>query len=107
SEIIKAESEIAEDMNIDPDYLIIDVPEYPAFDEMKTQVDSGDAIVKLSDISSLVRALRDARFNHADLCIYTLAEESEKFKNFNFYDYLDLPRKIKRHEKQLRLTTPN
>lgn len=107
SEIIKAESEIAEDMNIDPDYLIIDVPEYPAFDEMKTQVDSGDSIVKLSDISSLVRALRDARFNHADLCIYTLAEESEKFKNFNFYDYLDLPRKIKKHEKQLRLTTPN
>ncbi|BDH79340.1 MAG TPA: HD domain-containing protein [Methanothermobacter sp.] len=106
SEIIKAESEIAEDMNIDPDYLIIDVPEYPAFDEMKTQVDSGDSIVKLSDISSLVRALRDARFNHADLCIYTLAEESEKFKKFNFYDYLDLPRKIKRHEKQLCLTTP-
>ncbi|MGB9845538.1 HD domain-containing protein [Methanothermobacter tenebrarum] len=107
SEILKAESEIADDMNIDPDYLIIDVPEYPAFDEMKTQVDSGDSIVKLSDISSLVRALRDARFNHADLCIYTPAEESEKFKNFNFYDYLNLPKKIKRHEKQLRLTTPS
>lgn len=107
SEIKDAELEIAEDLKIDPDYLMIDVPEYPAFDEMKTQVDSGDAIVKLSDISSLVRALRDARFNHADLCIYTTAEESVKFKDFNFYDYLNLPKKMKKHEKQLRLKVPN
>ncbi len=92
SRLRRAEAEIADDMKIDADYVIIDLPEYPSFDEMKTQVSIGDSIVHLSEISSLVRALRDARFNHADLCLYVSAAESQKFTDFNFYDYLDLPK---------------
>jgi HD superfamily phosphohydrolase len=99
----KAEEEIAEDKNIPGEYLIINMPEYPSFDEMRTQVSVGDAIVNLSEISSIVGALRDARFNHADLCLYIPEEYTENFGNFDFYDYLDLPEKKNRHNKQMRL----
>jgi HD superfamily phosphohydrolase len=101
----KAEKEIAEDLNLPEDYLIINMPEYPSFDEMRTLVSVGDAIVNLSEISSIVGALRDARFNHADLCLYVPEEHTHKFDNFNFYDYLNLPEQKNRHNKQMRLVS--
>ncbi len=99
----KAEKEISEEHNIPEDYLIINMPDYPSFDEMRTLVSVGDSLVNLSQISSIVGALSDARFNHADLCLYVPEEHTSKLDNFNFYDYLDLPEKINRHEKQMRL----
>ncbi|MDP2837470.1 MAG: HD domain-containing protein [Methanobacteriaceae archaeon] len=105
-ELKKAEKEIAEDKNIPEDYLIINMPEYPSFDEMRTLVSVGDAIVKLSEISSIVGALRDARFNHADLCLYVPEEHTSKLHDFNFYDYLNLPEQKNRHDKQMRLISP-
>jgi uncharacterized protein len=102
----KAEKEIAEDLGIPEDYLIINMPEYPSFDEMRTLVSVGDAIVNLSEISSIVGALRDARFNHADLCLYVPEEHTYKFDDFNFYDYLNLPEQKNRHNKQMRLISP-
>ncbi|GAB6056296.1 HD domain-containing protein [Methanobacterium alkalithermotolerans] len=104
-QIKKAENEICEEKNINPDYLIIDMPEYPSFDEMRTLVSVGDGIVNLSQISSIVGALRDARFNHADLCIYVPEEHTSKLADFDFYDYLDLPEKINKHDKQMRLVS--
>jgi uncharacterized protein len=99
----KAEKEISEENNIPEDYLIINMPEYPSFDEMRTLVSVGDSLVNLSQISSIVGALSDARFNHADLCLYVPEEHASKLENFDFYDYLDLPEKINRHDKQMRL----
>ena len=99
----KAEDEISEDKGIPRDYLIINTPEYPSFDEMRTLVSVGDAIVNLSEISSIVGVLSDARFNHADLCLYVPEEHTSKLSNFDFYDYLDLPERINRHDKQMRL----
>ncbi|MBU4607065.1 MAG: HD domain-containing protein [Methanobacterium sp.] len=104
-QIKKAENEICEEKDINPDYLIIDMPEYPSFDEMRTLVSVGDGIVNLSQISSIVGALRDARFNHADLCIYVPEEHTPKLADFDFYDYLDLPEKINKHDKQMRLVS--
>ncbi|MCK9151657.1 HD domain-containing protein [Methanobacterium alcaliphilum] len=106
SKLKKAEREISEDKDVPLDYLVINIPDYPAFDEMKTLVSVGDAIVNLSEISSIVGALKEARFNHADLCLYVPEEHSEKFKNLDFYDYLDLPDKINPHDKQMRLFHP-
>lgn len=99
----KAENEIALDKNVPEDYLIINMPEYPSFDEMRTLVSVGDAIVNLSEISSIVGALRDARFNHADLCLYVPEEHTHKFDDFDFNDYLNLPEQKNRHNKQMRL----
>jgi HD superfamily phosphohydrolase len=97
------EKEISEKMNIPEDYVIINMPDYPSFDEMRTLVSVGDSLLHLSQISSIVGALREARFNHADLCLYVPEEHAYKLENFNFHDYLDLPEKINRHDKQMRL----
>lgn len=102
-DLLSAEVEIAEDYDIPRDYVILSMPEYPSFDEARTQVSTGDAIVKLSEISSIVNALNDAKFNYAELCIYVPKEYREKMSNFDFYDYLDLPEQKNTYNKQLRL----
>ncbi|MGL6298438.1 MAG: HD domain-containing protein, partial [Methanobacteriaceae archaeon] len=56
----KCEEEIANDLDIDKDYLILNIPDFPAFDEMKTQVAFEDKIYHLSEISSIVSALKNA-----------------------------------------------
>ncbi|MGC9516388.1 MAG: HD domain-containing protein [Methanomicrobiales archaeon] len=89
-QIKKYEHEIAEDLGISEDYVIIDVPEYPAFDEMRTLVAVNNEIVKLSEISSIVGALKDARFNHADLCIYLPEEYALKASKLSYENYLNL-----------------
>ncbi|GAB4311934.1 MAG: HD domain-containing protein [Methanobacteriaceae archaeon] len=89
-EIKDIENEISDDLNIPADYVIIDIPDYPSFDEMQTLVSVDNDIVKLSEISSIVGALNDARFNHADLCIYLPEEYSEKAHNISFVEYLNL-----------------
>ncbi|KAF5055730.1 Deoxyguanosinetriphosphate triphosphohydrolase-like protein [anaerobic digester metagenome] len=90
-DIIKAERELSEDLGIPQGYVIVDVPEYPSFDEMKTQVSTNGARVKLGEISTIVSALKDARFNHADLCIYVPQEYSSKVSEFSFEDYIKIP----------------
>jgi uncharacterized protein len=89
----KCEEEISEDMGIDKDYVIVNLPEYPRFDEMKTQVSLGNELFHLNDISSIVKALQTARFNYPDICLYIPKEVKYKFKNFRLDDYLDLPEK--------------
>ena len=90
-EIIKTEKELSEDLNIPHGYLIFDVPEYPSFDEMKTMVSVNNGRVKLGEISTIVSALKDARFNHADLCIYVPKEYSSKVSGVRFEDYIEIP----------------
>ncbi len=89
----KCEEEISEDMDIDKDYIILNIPEYPRFDEMKTQVALGDKLFHLNEISSIVRALQSARFNYPDICLYVPKEDRQKFKHFKLDNYLDLPEK--------------
>ena len=83
--------EISEELNIPEEYVIVDVPDYPSFDEMKTQVSSNGDLINLSEISTIVSTLRDARFNHADLCVY-LPEEHSNIKDFQFQDYIEIPK---------------
>jgi hypothetical protein len=92
-DIKKYEHEISEDLDIPADYVIIDVPEYPSFDEMRTLVSVDEDIVKLSEISSIVGALNAARFNHADLCIYLPENYAGRASTFSFEEYLNLGQK--------------
>jgi len=92
-DIKKYEHEISEDLDIPADYVIIDVPEYPSFDEMRTLVSVDEDIVKLSEISSIVGALNAARFNHADLCIYLPENYAGRASTFSFEEYLNLEQK--------------
>jgi len=85
------EREISEELGVPEKYVIIDVPDYPSFDEMKTLVGNNGDYVNLSKISTIVRTLRDARFNHADLCVYLPEEFSNNAKGFKFNDYIEIP----------------
>jgi HD superfamily phosphohydrolase len=85
------EKEISEELGVPEEYVIIDVPDYPSFDEMKTLVGNNGDYVNLSKISTIVRTLRDARFNHADLCVYLPEEFSNNAKGFKFNDYIEIP----------------
>ncbi len=85
------ELEISEELDIPKEYVILDVPDYPSFDEMKTHVSSKGALVNLGEISTIVRTLRDARFNHADLCVYLPEEYSNSSKGFQFENYIEIP----------------
>ena len=97
-ELLKAEEEISQDFNIDRNYLIINLPEYPRFDEMKTWVSFGDKLYHLNEISSIVGALSSARFNSPDICLYVPKEDLEKTKRIKLENYLDLPEEVRRYD---------
>lgn len=90
SKIRKIELEIAEELGSPSDYTIIDIPEYPFFNEMRTLVSVGSECVKLNEISSLVSALKNVRFNYADICVYVPEEFADKAAKFPFENYLEL-----------------
>ncbi len=90
SKIKKIEMEIAEDLGSPPDFTIIDIPEYPFFNEMSTLIAYEGEYVKLSEISSLVNALKNVRFNYADIAIYIPEEYTDKASDFPFDSYIEL-----------------
>jgi len=85
------EGNIADELDIPKEYVIIDVPDYPSFDEMKTLVGNDGELVNLSKISTIVSTLRDARFNHADLCVYLPEEFSNLANEFPFKNFIEIP----------------
>lgn len=88
--IKEIEGEISEDLGVGKEHVMLDIPEYPSFQEMSTLVAVNGDRKKLRDISSIVKALNIARFDHADLCIYLPEEYSDKAVNFPFNDYIPL-----------------
>ncbi|MGN0177685.1 MAG: HD domain-containing protein [Methanobrevibacter sp.] len=87
----KAEEEIAEDYNLDKDYVFINIAEYPRFDEMKTQVNVDGKLYPLTKISNIISALSKARFNIPDISLYVDSSEKSKFEKFKLENYLELP----------------
>ncbi len=87
----KAEEEIAEDYDMDRNYVFINIAEYPRFDEMKTQVSVDEKLYPLTEISNIIGALSKARFNIPDISVYVPIEEKERFDKLKLNHYLDLP----------------
>ena len=87
----KAEEEIAEDFDMDKNYVFINIAEYPRFDEMKTQVNVDERLYPLTEISNIIGALSKARFNIPDISVYVPIEEKERFDKLKLNHYLDLP----------------
>jgi hypothetical protein len=87
----KAEAEIAEDYDLDKDYVFINIAEYPRFDEMKTQVSVDEKLYPLTEISNIIGALSKARFNIPDISVYVPEDDKDKFKKLKLENYLDLP----------------
>lgn len=97
-DILKAEEEISEDFNLNRDYTILNIAEYPRFEEMKTLVEFGDKLYHLSEISSIVDALNNARFNSSDLCLFVDSEDVEKVRRLKIENYLDLPETTRKYD---------
>ena len=97
-DILKAEEEISEDFNMNRDYTILNIAEYPRFEEMKTLVEFGDKLYHLSEISSIVDALNNARFNSSDLCLFVDKEDIEKVRRLKIENYLDLPETTRKYD---------
>ena len=91
SKLRKAEEEIAEDYDIDKNYVFINIAEYPRFDEMKTQVSVDNKLYPLNEISNIIGALSKARFNIPDISIYVPEEEKYTFDKLKIAHYIDLP----------------
>ena len=91
STLRKAEEEIGEDYDIDPNYVYINIAAYPRFDEMKTQVSVDGKLYPLTEISNIIGALSKARFNIPDISVYVDESEKSKFDKFKLENYLDLP----------------
>lgn len=91
NELRKAEEEIAEDYNLNKDYVFINIAEYPRFDEMKTQVNVDGKLYPLTEISNIIGALSKARFNIPDISVYVPEEKKSKFDKLKLENYLDLP----------------
>ncbi|HNS25425.1 MAG TPA: HD domain-containing protein, partial [Methanobacteriaceae archaeon] len=81
----QSEVEIAEDLGVEEDYILIDPPEYPTFNE-SAPVSVYGSTKTLGEVSNLVVALEHARFNHADLSIYMPQEAASRVKGFPFRD---------------------
>ena len=90
-ELRKAEEEIAEDYDIEKDYVFINIAAYPRFAEMKTQVSVDGKLYPLTEISNIIGALSKARFNIPDISVYVDESEKSKFTKFKLENYLDLP----------------
>ena len=97
-DLLKAEEEISEDFNLNRDYTILNIAEYPRFEEMKTLVEFGDKLYHLSEISSIVDALNNARFNSSDLCLFVDKEDVEKVRRLKIENYLDLPKTTRKYD---------
>ena len=94
----KAEDEISEDFGLDRNYVILNVSEYPSFDEMKTWVSFGENLYHLNEISSIVGALSSARFNSADISLYVPKEDLKKINRFKLDNYIDLPERVNKFD---------
>ena len=96
--LAKAEEEISEDFGLDRNYVILNVSEYPSFDEMKTWVSFGENLYHLNEISSIVGALSSARFNSADIALYVPKEDMKKINRLKLDNYIDLPERVNKFD---------
>ncbi len=76
--INRVEKEIAENAGIEPEYVIVDIPERPEIIEMKARVMVNRTMVPLDKASSLVASLGKAQLGNWRLGVYTPPEYREK-----------------------------
>lgn len=92
-----AEEEIAEISNIDPAYVIVDIPPLEETRELGALVDLDGEVTKLEDISPLVSALKSGQGEGWKMGVYTLKEHRDKVA-IAAADYFEVE-KIKRQKR--------
>ncbi len=84
----KIEGEIADDLGIERGYVLLDMPEVK-LSEFKVLVDFEGRLKRLDEVSSLANALERSEQEKLTLCVYSLQENIEKFRDFNPETYTD------------------
>ena len=89
----EAEEDIANKLNINPDEVIIDLPESLSYKEMCIQVETGNGLKALTEVSTVINSLKKAQYKYADLALYLSKENKQKAldKNIKIEDYLNIP----------------
>ncbi len=97
--IKRVEKEIAESSGVEPEYVIVDIPERPHIAEMKAQVMVNGNMIPIDKASSLVFTLGRAALDNWRLGVFTLSECREKVGNVarDFFE-------VKKETKQFKLT---
>ncbi len=95
----RVENEIAQSAGIEPEYVLVDIPEKPEIVEMKAQVLVNGKMVPIDKASSLVAALEKAHLDNWRLGVFTLPEYREKVAGIarEFFE-------VKKDTKQFKLT---
>ncbi len=70
----RIESELASDLGIDPDYIVIDIPEPPEIVEIKANILIDHQLKPLGEISHIVSALGHAQRDNWRMGVYTPVE---------------------------------
>lgn len=91
--LTEAEVSIAEKLDVDPEEIIIDMPEELSFKKMNVLVETDAGLKPLTEVSTIIDSLKKAQYNYADLALFMSPENKEKAieKNIKLTDYLTLP----------------
>lgn len=89
----EAENEIAAKLDINPETVILDVPEELSFKKMSTKVKTPNGLKPLSEVSTIIESLKKAQYNYADIALFMSKQNKQKAieKNIKIKDYLTLP----------------
>ncbi|WMW22157.1 HD domain-containing protein [Methanolobus mangrovi] len=97
--IERVEAEIAEDVGIEPESVLIDIPKDPEIAEMKALVKVNGRMLRLDEVSHVVATLEQAHRDNWKMGVYTPKEYREEVSKAarTFFD-------VKRTTKQFRLS---
>ena len=89
----EVEAEIAYKLDIQPEEVIIDMPEALSFEKMDIKVETSNGLKPLSQVSTIIDSLNKAEYNYSNLELYLSKENREKAysKNIKIENYLTLP----------------
>lgn len=89
----QAEVEIAEKLDINPECVILDVPEELSFKKMNTKVQTRNGLKPLNEVSPIIESLKKAQYKYADIALFMSKQNKQKAeeRNIKIEDYLTLP----------------
>jgi len=91
--LTEAEESIAAKLDLEPEEVIIDMPEELSFKKMNIKVETDEGLKPLTQVSTIIDSLKQAQYNYADLALFMSPENKKRAleKNIRLTDYLTIP----------------
>ena len=89
----EAEHAIAEKLDVNPEEVIIDMPEELSYRKMNVLVETIDGLKPLTEVSTVIDSLKKAQYNYSDLALYMSKTNMQKAVDMGIKitDFLTLP----------------